>query len=52
MFFVLFSLSVIAQSNDLRIENGVYYNMNGTLFNGQYSQYDAGVKVAELNVEN
>jgi antitoxin component YwqK of YwqJK toxin-antitoxin module len=51
LILVAFASIAMAQSNDIKVENGKYYSMNGGLFSGLYAQYDAGVKVAELSVE-
>ena len=52
VILVAFASIAMAQSSDLKVENGKYYSMNGSLHSGLYAQYDAGVKVAELTVEN
>ena len=51
LIVVSFASIAMAQGNDIKVENGKYYSMNGGLFSGLYAQYDAGVKVAELSVE-
>lgn len=52
LILLAFATTASAQTNSLKIENGVYYNLNGTLFSGRYSQYDGDVRIAELSVEN
>ena len=52
LILIAFASIVMAQSSDLKVENGKYCSLNGGLFSGLYAEYDAGVKVAELNVEN
>lgn len=51
LFVFAFGAFTMAQTSELRMDNGVYYNMNGTLFNGQYAQYEGNIKTAELSVE-
>lgn len=52
LILLAFCTIASAQNSDLKIENGLYYHLNGTLFNGQYAQYEGEVKIAELTVEN
>jgi len=52
LILVAFTSFAMAQNSDLKIENGKYYSVDGSLFSGLYAQYDAGVKVAELSVED
>lgn len=52
LILIAFASIVMAQSSDLKVENGKYCSLNGGLFSGLYAEYDAEVKVAELNVEN
>lgn len=54
MTIILSMLSVVvfSQNQEVNIENGKYFNVNGTLFTGQYAQYKDGIKVAELSVED
>lgn len=52
LILIAFASIAMAQSSDLKVENGKYCSLNGGLFSGLYAEYDAEVKVAELNVEN
>ena len=51
---VLAALTTLSfsQNQELIVENGKYFNVNGTLFSGQYAQFQDGYKIAELSVED
>lgn len=48
---IVLSSSVFGQSEDLRVENGKFYNLSGSLFTGTYFQYEGNTKISEFSVE-
>lgn len=52
LLIMALSASVYGQSTDLKIENGTFYSLDGTLFSGTYEQYEGSTKIAQLSVEN
>ncbi|NNJ54819.1 MAG: hypothetical protein HKP14_01730 [Bacteroidia bacterium] len=40
-----------AQNVDVEVVNGKYFNLDGNLFTGTYTEYAEGIKISELNIE-
>jgi antitoxin component YwqK of YwqJK toxin-antitoxin module len=49
---LVFALGANAQQANVKVENGKYYSVQGSLFTGTYAQYEGSNKIAELSIDN
>lgn len=49
---VICFLGVFAQSNQVMIENGKFYSLDGKLYSGLYTKIEDNNKVSELNIKD
>ncbi len=48
----VFTLVSFALTTNIVVKDGMYFNEDGSLFSGEYEQFESGIKLATISVNN